>query len=479
MNSSYTYTEKNKLALVINGYTFHKEKTYKSKIYWNCTEHDKINCKVRAHTENDVVVLLSGNHCHTANAANVNCRSILHCMKEKSVNSNRTQTSTQCILAETCANISQAVAAEMPRPVNLKRTIQRNRETGVPTFRCRSDIELPNELKVTLKGELFLMHDSGNTDERILIFTTNENLNILMSSGEWFMDGTFDLCPILFYQLFTVHAFKGKLIVPLVFCLLPNKQQVTYEKMFQALKNLKPELKPNIIMTDFEVTIVNAFNLVFGNTLNKFCLFHWSQNIWRRICNEGLKTMYNTDATFAMQMKMILALAFVPSADVVYAFELLAREMPQNVNNLIDFIEDNYIGRLDSRIVDAPHRRNPRFAIDKWNMYCCVLEDTPRTNNSVEGWHNGFSRLCTSNPSIFDFISAIQKQQCIVELQTEQLVAGDEIPPTKAKYRDLEKRLKNVVQDYNKDDILQYLRGISHNLHYFVREDSRRDDDDE
>lgn len=80
------------------------------------------------------------------------------------------------------------------------------------------------------------------------------------------MDGTFVVCPSLFYHWFTIHGFNGKLVMPLVFCLLPNKAPTIYAKMFEAIKDLKCDFKPSITMTDFEIGIGNAFNIIFGQT---------------------------------------------------------------------------------------------------------------------------------------------------------------------------------------------------------------------
>ena len=41
---------------------------------------------------------------------------------------------------------------------------------------------------------------------RILIFGTTEGLIQLRNSTDWFGDGTFDVCPTIFNQLFTLHA---------------------------------------------------------------------------------------------------------------------------------------------------------------------------------------------------------------------------------------------------------------------------------
>ena len=51
-----------------------------------------------------------------------------------------------------------------------------------------------------------------------------------------FVDGTFDVSPLLFRQLFTIHAIISGRNIPLVYSLLPNKTTETYEKLYNMLK---------------------------------------------------------------------------------------------------------------------------------------------------------------------------------------------------------------------------------------------------
>lgn len=48
-----------------------------------------------------------------------------------------------------------------------------------------------------------------------------------------------------------------------------------------------------------------------------------SQNFWKKIQNVGLQTEYGKDAIFAVQLRRLIALAFVPQTDVMRAYELV------------------------------------------------------------------------------------------------------------------------------------------------------------
>ena len=49
------------------------------------------------------------------------------------------------------------------------------------------------------------------------------------------IDGTFRYCPTFFMQLYTIHGTVNGYYMPLVYCLLPNKTQDTYRKMWTVI----------------------------------------------------------------------------------------------------------------------------------------------------------------------------------------------------------------------------------------------------
>ena len=67
---------------------------------------------------------------------------------------------------------------------------------------------------------------------------------------------------------------------------------------------------------------------------------------------------------------MLMALSFVPPADVAAVFDEFVQQCPPEMADVIDYWEDNYIGRmrLNTRV-------NPRLPIPLWNVrYMVVLQ---------------------------------------------------------------------------------------------------------
>ncbi|CAG8726790.1 553_t:CDS:2, partial [Cetraspora pellucida] len=94
-----------------------------------------------------------------------------------------------------------------------------------PQLQSIVKLNMPESLKFTLSGNLFLIRDQIiSDDERMLVFTTTENIKYLSRAVYWIMDGTFQTVPTIFYQLYTVHASVGlqdnSKIFPLVYTLM-------------------------------------------------------------------------------------------------------------------------------------------------------------------------------------------------------------------------------------------------------------------
>ena len=85
----------------------------------------------------------------------------------------------------------------------------------------------------------------------------------------------------------------------------------------------------------------------------------------------------------------------------------------------------------------------------------------------VEGWHRGFElQVAAHHPNIWRFIDSLKKEQNFNELKIEQLIAGY-TQARKKRYVDLDRRIKSIVERFNDTtDVLEYLRGIAHNLSF-------------
>jgi hypothetical protein len=141
------------------------------------------------------------------------------------------------------------------------------------------------------------------------------------------MDGTFYTYPKNFYQLFIIYYVQNYKYKPFAYFLLPNKPQVAYEKMFDfvVLKNVGIKNISNIIV-DFEAAIENGLMNKFANVVIRYCVFHYSQAVYRKLKSLGLETKYRKNTEFRLHIKCILCFSFIPENYRKPVFKSLAKE---------------------------------------------------------------------------------------------------------------------------------------------------------
>ena len=65
--------------------------------------------------------------------------------------------------------------------------------------KCLKLLEIPEILRSTYSEQKFYWDDTGNDDKnRIIIFTTQKNLELLERHQDWYCDGTFEIAPTFF-----------------------------------------------------------------------------------------------------------------------------------------------------------------------------------------------------------------------------------------------------------------------------------------
>ena len=135
-----------------------------------------------------------------------------------------------------------------------------------------SDIDFQTEkskpYSYSLDGDTFLQYDSQDeqaqtdSERRILLFASNTNLGYLANSPSVYLDGTFLICPSLFFQLYLFVGIVNGIYLPLAFALLTGKTKDLYIELFKALCQRFMELGLTIrmerILLDFENAAILA-----------------------------------------------------------------------------------------------------------------------------------------------------------------------------------------------------------------------------
>ena len=128
--------------------------------------------------------------------------------------------------------------------------------------------------------------------------------------------------------------------------LLPNKTEVTYTRMWQQFQLLCPAAHPIEMIMDFEKASLNSFAHLWPDTLLNCCLFHLTQNVWRKVQAEGMQAEYNLHGDLAISIRLLPAFAFAPPSHVRQLFNEVAGQLPMpQAAGLLAYFEDTYFGR--------------------------------------------------------------------------------------------------------------------------------------
>ena len=214
-----------------------------------------------------------------------------------------------------------------------------------------------------------------------------------------------------------------------MYALLTSKETVQYSAVLHAISAAAEKYQivgcePRRIMTDFELGIKAAIFQVYDDCNMKCCFFHLGQSVYRRIQSEGLQTAYQDtrDDTIRNQTHMLLALAFVPIADIQCVFRKLKRSVHESLQPVLQYFEEIYIG------ISARGRRaatTPMFPPTLWNQRDAALTGQHKTNNVSEGWHNRFRLLVGRNhPDLFSLLTEVLKEQADTDIALTELALG-------------------------------------------------------
>jgi hypothetical protein len=112
-------------------------------------------------------------------------------------------------------------------------------------------------------------------------------------------------------------------------------------------------------------------------------------------------------------------------------------------------------------------RSAPPFPPQLWSVYDSIELGIPRTQNVVEAWHRRWEVLVgESHVGLFTIINEIQREQQQVELQIECILRGEQRKKQKKVWIERENRIMSIVNDRSNRSLMDFLRGIAHNLSF-------------
>lgn len=163
--------------------------------YWECTRLRRSkSCRARAVTLGDgaeVEVTKFSSHEHPPDQEQCQADQVMERMKRKAEDEPAAGPSK--IIRDELRDVPAAVISRLPDRQNIKKVVRRVRRVALPPNPRRIEElgELPDRFRNTLQGERFLISDNNEVNNRVIVFATRRNLELLSRSTRWYLDGTF------------------------------------------------------------------------------------------------------------------------------------------------------------------------------------------------------------------------------------------------------------------------------------------------
>ena len=260
-------------------------------------------------------------------------------------------------------------------------------------------------------------HLLGNDGEDILVFGQLSSIHFLSTTPLIQADGTFTCVVKPFTQLYVFHGLLNNGVsFPLLYCLVRGKTQAIYTRLLQLVETIAHQNgktifhRPVRIMSDFELSFINAARQFQPHVKISCCFFHFVANIKKRarpIIDE-LKRRTGRNPEIALlaekTKRAFMMLPLLPpdliSEDVVELIVWRWRQASNTFGWAFDY--------LKRHVVENYVSQNARFQKRDWCVSGCVT----RTNNSAESSHARLNATVRVSGAVtLDmFLFSIQKQ---------------------------------------------------------------------
>jgi hypothetical protein len=286
---------------------------------------------------------------------------------------------------------------------NIRGTLYRIRSLKMPN--CHNISELDdllnnNDLVYKTYGQMRGKPFYNGSVNGQLIFSNPNLIEALDYDFELFIDATFGVVPYKQEQLLVVMATLQNKPRPIIYAIMSDRTQKTYEVIFKFIKQaVLPANKcfgsPKSITMDFEKAMRNAALKTWPGVSVFGCNFHMCQAIDRKASSLNyLQKSLELSAKHNELLTMIRRISLLP-LNMVYdgikaikLFMEMDKELNRDFCSFFKYFESTWIKRY------PPH---------EW----CVSSQRFRTNNHVEGHNHKIKQWIPINPTPWFFLEGL------------------------------------------------------------------------
>lgn len=172
-----------------------------------------------------------------------------------------------------------------------------------------------------------------------------------------------------------------------------------------------------------------------------------------------LAQKYGTSVEFALQVRMIKSLAFVPPSEIPNYFQTLLNNCDdESVKNLLVWFDKNYIDI---------NNNNSKYSPEFWSVHdhnASQTETFPRTQNNIEAWHRRLKVIVgRRNSQFYHLVLSLQKELILAKTQISRKENGERVRK-KRKIIKKNNQLRRIIKKRNELSHTTYLKRIAKNI---------------
>ncbi|CAF5126948.1 unnamed protein product, partial [Rotaria sp. Silwood1] len=266
----FVLSTKNKKILLCNGYRYVLNQATKNKKYWRC--EDGNNCGAYVHTTSEDIYLKHNKveHNHLPDPDEILINKLLSKIRYRIMKEHLSA----AFIYEfevARANLTQSQLAIMPAFKIIKSALYLARASTIPAIPKAFQFDIPMWYQLNANSEQYLLADCYSPAfDRVLIYSSNRQLQILFDSEIIFCDGTFASSPPQFKQIYTIHAIYEEESFPCIFAMCTHKNNETYDAILGKLKSAATQMNknftPSLIMSDYESGFVEVIKQIVSSS---------------------------------------------------------------------------------------------------------------------------------------------------------------------------------------------------------------------
>jgi hypothetical protein len=202
-------------------------------------------------------------------------------------------------------------------------------------------------------------------------------------------------------------------------------------------------------LIDFEMPVIKEIQSVFGKDIKiSGCYVHFRRNLRRNLQKQKhLQTLSLKCMKFYCFVSAIVALAYVPEAEVVSYYQaLLEEDLPatfeairehigqgndddfqefdnirKSVDSFLQYVEKTYIGQPGRLGTWNP----PRFPISLWNQHEATVAMESTTTNANEAFHAVLRKMVRPNATFWSVVDDLKNMEARVRVKRDERIVGN------------------------------------------------------